>query len=191
MTTVDGAAPERFRTHHLTYRQSERRVRGGPLYHNLHPMLAKRLDLWRLSNFQLRRLPSAEDVYVFHGVARDNPDDQRLFALAEVRDLTPARDATGAVRYPRLELMGCSRSPRCGTRYHASPQRERPAANRIVLYVRPPWTCRPRPGRSWPAPWRPRGRRRPGEGGAAGTASPTPTAARDTVLHVEGLDGRA
>ncbi len=58
-------------------------------------MLAKRLDLWRLANFPLRRLRSAEDVYVFHGVAHDNPADQRLFALAEVRDLTPVRDADG------------------------------------------------------------------------------------------------
>ena len=65
-------------------------------------------DLWRLANFRLRRLPSAADVHVFHGVAHDNPDDQRLFALAEVRDLVPARHAFGTVSYPRLELMGLS-----------------------------------------------------------------------------------
>ena len=58
----------------------------------LHPMMAERLDLWRLSNFALERLPSAEDVYLFRGVARENPKDERLFALAEVRDLTPVRD---------------------------------------------------------------------------------------------------
>ena len=46
-----------------------------PLYRNLHPMLAKRLDLWRLANFRLERLASAEDVYLFHGVAHDNPKD--------------------------------------------------------------------------------------------------------------------
>ena len=106
VTTVDGAAPERFRTHHVTYRQRDGQFVEDPLYRNLHPMLAKRLDLWRLANFELRRLRSAEDVYVFHGVAHDNPADHRLFALAEVRDLTPVRAADGAVRYPRLELMG-------------------------------------------------------------------------------------
>ena len=73
----------------MTYRQRDGQFVEDPLYRNLHPMLAKRLDLWRLSNFTLRRLRSAEDVYVFHGVAHDNPADQRLFALAEVRDLTP------------------------------------------------------------------------------------------------------
>ena len=91
VTTVDGAAPERFRTHHVTYRQRDGQFVEDPLYRNLHPMLAKRLELWRLANFELRRLRSAEDVYVFHGVAHDNPADHRLFALAEVRDLTPVR----------------------------------------------------------------------------------------------------
>ena len=90
----------------MTYRQPDGQFVEDTAYRNLHPMLAKRLDLWRLSNFTLRRLRSAEDVYVFHGVAHDNPADQRLFALAEVRDLTPIRADTGAVRYPLLELMG-------------------------------------------------------------------------------------
>ena len=72
----------------------------------LHPMMAHRLHLWRLSEFALERLPSAEDVYLFHGVARANPKDERLFALAEVRDLTPVRDDAGrVVALPELERM--------------------------------------------------------------------------------------
>jgi acetyl-CoA carboxylase carboxyltransferase component/biotin carboxyl carrier protein len=139
VTTIDGPAPERFRTHHVTYRQRDGQFVEDPLYRNLHPMLAKRLDLWRLSNFTLRRLRSAEDVYVFHGVARDNPADQRLFALAEVRDLTPARAASGAMRYPRLELMGLQALSAMQEALATFDGRNRPAANRIVLYVRPPW----------------------------------------------------
>jgi len=145
ITTVDGDDPERFRTHHLTFRQRDGHFVEDPLYRNLHPMLAKRLDLWRLANFKLRRLRSAEDVYVFHGVARDNPADHRLFALAEVRDLTPVPGEDGTVRYPRLELMG---SLALSAMWEALPTfdpRERPAANRIVLYVRPPWDV-PREG---------------------------------------------
>jgi hypothetical protein len=61
----------------------ERPARG------LHPMTAKRLELWRLGEFDLARLPSAEDVYLFHAVARANPGDERVFAIAEVRDVTP------------------------------------------------------------------------------------------------------
>ena len=139
VTTVDGAAPERFRTHHVTYRQRDGQFVEDPLYRNLHPMLAKRLDLWRLANFELRRLRSAEDVYVFHGVAHDNPADHRLFALAEVRDLTPVRAADGAVRYPRLELMGVLALSAMWEALATFDRRERPAANRIVLYIRPPW----------------------------------------------------
>ena len=67
-------------------------------------MIAERLNLWRLSNFKLERLPSAEDIYLFHAVADENPKDERLIALAEVRDLTPARDSAGRViGYPLLE----------------------------------------------------------------------------------------
>ena len=62
VTTLEGEAPERFRTHHMTYRQRDGQFVEDTLYRNLHPMLAKRLDLWRLSNFALRRLRSAEDV---------------------------------------------------------------------------------------------------------------------------------
>ncbi|WP_199512560.1 ATP-binding protein [Nucisporomicrobium flavum] len=142
VTMVDGSAPERFRTHHVTYRQSDGDFVEDRLYRNLHPMLAKRLDLWRLGNFRLERLRSAEDVYLFHGVARDNPKDHRLFALTEVRDLRPARDAGGAMRYPSLELMGLralSGIREALTALGTDP----PAANRIVLYVRPPWDLTP------------------------------------------------
>ena len=58
-------------------------------------MIADRLELWRLSNFDLERLPSAQDVYLFRAQARENPRDQRLLALAEVTDLTPVRDEDG------------------------------------------------------------------------------------------------
>ncbi len=69
-------------------------------------MIAKRLRLWRLQDFNIERLPSAEDVYLIHAVARDNPKDERLFACAEVRDLTPVRDDGGRiVQLPHLERM--------------------------------------------------------------------------------------
>ena len=39
-----------------------------------------------------------------HGVAHENPRDERLFAVAEVRDLTPVRDEAGRiVHLPQLE----------------------------------------------------------------------------------------
>ena len=44
--------------------------------------------------FELERLASPEDVYLFRGTAHENPKDERLFALAEVRDMTPVYDST-------------------------------------------------------------------------------------------------
>jgi len=69
-------------------------------------MMGERLHIWRLANFQIERLPSVEDVYLFHGTAHDNPSDERLFALAEVRDMTPLRDESGKImQIPHHERM--------------------------------------------------------------------------------------
>ncbi len=104
----------------------------------LHPMMSHRLHLWRLREFELERLPAAEDVYLFHGVARANAKDERLFALAEVRDLTPVRDADGRVAaLPELErvlveaLEGIRRF-----QAHRRPSK-RLQWNRILLHVWP------------------------------------------------------
>ena len=140
VTTTGGDRDDHFRTLHLSYRS---RADGGlqedRLYRNLHPMIGKRLDLWRLSNFRLERLASPEDIYLFHGVAHENSRDHRLFALAEVRDLTPVRDTAGVITYPWLERMGLQALAAMRTALAGHPLRERPRANRIVLYVRPPW----------------------------------------------------
>jgi acetyl/propionyl-CoA carboxylase alpha subunit/acetyl-CoA carboxylase carboxyltransferase component len=134
---------EHFRTVHLSYRPAAGGgLREDQLYRNLHPMLAKRLDLWRLSNFTLERLPSAEDVYLFHGVAHENPKDHRLFALAEVRDLTGVQTATGT-SYPWLERIGLQALAAMRAALVRYPPKDRPKANRIVLYVRTPWDVPP------------------------------------------------
>ena len=44
----------------------------------LHPMIARRLNLWRLANFVIERLPAAPEVHLFRCVARENPADERL-----------------------------------------------------------------------------------------------------------------
>jgi len=149
VTHEQGDLPEHLRTQHFTFRQEQ----DGDfvedmLYRNLHPMLAKRLDLWRLSNFELSRLASPEDVYLFRGVARENPKDVRLFALAEVRDLTPSQpDAAHVVHYPALERVGMSALAAMRGALAGIPTRQRPSGNRMVLYVRPPFDV---PRRVWP-----------------------------------------
>ena len=45
-------------------------------------------------------------MYLFHARARDNERDERLVAVAEVRDLTPGRDDAGrVVALPDLERI--------------------------------------------------------------------------------------
>ena len=104
----------------------------------MHPMMAARMDFWRLSNFELERLPSAPEVHLFRAVARENPRDERLVALAEVRDLSPVRDETGTITaIPQLErtvrqAFESMRSVQSGLR-----PRERMLWNRLLLYVWP------------------------------------------------------
>ncbi len=91
---------------HLTFRRDGERFREREHLRGIHPLIAGRLDLWRLERFTLTRLPSSEGVYLFDAVARETPADHRLFALAEVRDLTPARDEDGRVTgLPELERI--------------------------------------------------------------------------------------
>jgi acetyl/propionyl-CoA carboxylase alpha subunit/acetyl-CoA carboxylase carboxyltransferase component len=122
-----------------TFRSGPGGFREQRLYRGLHPMTAKRLELWRLRNFFVNRLPSVEDVYLFHGIARDNPKDERLFALAEVRDVTTIRDGHGRlVQIPHLDrvLMETLAAIR-GVQLRRLPS-ERLQWNRVLLYVRPP-----------------------------------------------------
>ena len=123
----------------FTYRPGDNSYEEETLYRGVHPMMGKRLHLWRLSNFKIERLPSVEDVYLLHAVARDNPKDERLFAAAEVRDVTPVRDDAGRiVQLPHLERM--LMEALAAVRLFQSRRRpqERLYWNRVFLYVWPP-----------------------------------------------------
>ena len=105
----------------------------------LHPEMAERLRLWRLAEFELERLPSAEDVYLLHATAHSNPSDERLFAVAEVRDLTPVRDDAGrVVALPELERMLGEALEGIRRAQAGRSARERLLWNRVLLYVWPP-----------------------------------------------------
>ena len=123
---------------HFTFRAADGGFVEDKPYRSLHPMIGKRLDLWRLEGFDLERLPSAEDVYLFRGVARENPKDERLFALAEVRDLTPATDAHGRlVSLPQMErtLLEAFEAIRLFQAHRKV--EDRLQWNRVFLYVWP------------------------------------------------------
>ena len=121
-----------------TFFRSGEGWRENPDLRGMHPMMAARLDFWRLVNFELELLPSAPEVHLFRAVARENPRDERLVALGEVRDLSPVRDESGTITaLPQLErtvrqAFESMRSIQSGRR-----PRERLLWNRLVLYVWP------------------------------------------------------
>jgi acetyl/propionyl-CoA carboxylase alpha subunit/acetyl-CoA carboxylase carboxyltransferase component len=74
------------------------------LVRGLHPMVGRRLDLWRLRDFEITRLDSLDEILLYHCVGKDNPSDQRLVALAQVRELAVMRDEEGRVSsLPQVE----------------------------------------------------------------------------------------
>jgi len=129
---------------HFTYRPCNGTYEEEKFYRGLHPMMGKRLHLWRLNNFNIERLPSVEDVYLIRGVARDNPKDERLFVCAEVRDLTPVRDQAGRiVHLPHLERMFAEALAAIRLFQSRRKPNQRLHWNRILLYVWPPFNLKP------------------------------------------------
>ena len=80
--------------------------RDHEVHPGMHPMVAQRLEVWRLANFKTEQLPAPEHIYLFHAVARDNPKDERLFSFVDVRDTTPRRTPSGELEaLPHLEHL--------------------------------------------------------------------------------------
>jgi acetyl/propionyl-CoA carboxylase alpha subunit/acetyl-CoA carboxylase carboxyltransferase component len=126
--------------HHFTFRASAAGMTEERLIRGLHPFVAQRMQLERLSKFHLTRLPSSdEEVYLFQCVARDNPPDDRLVAFAQVRDLTMLREQDGRLMaLPTAEdtIAACLDSIRRAQ--SRRPSKKRFSTNRIVVYVWPP-----------------------------------------------------
>ncbi|SDB80718.1 Acetyl/propionyl-CoA carboxylase, alpha subunit [Raineyella antarctica] len=69
----------------------DRLVRG------MHPLVGRRLNLWRLREFDVTRIDVPGDVLLYECVARSNPSDRRLVAAAQVRQLAVVRDEEGRI----------------------------------------------------------------------------------------------
>ena len=113
--------------HHFTFRPSAHGLRRSGCIRGLHPRIAQRMQLERLREFDLTRLPVARRGGLpLPVVARENPSDERLVALGQVRDLTPLRDDDGRlVALPAAEDIWPRASTRSAGRSH-SPARRRP-----------------------------------------------------------------
>ncbi|MFJ1758746.1 biotin carboxylase N-terminal domain-containing protein [Amycolatopsis sp. NPDC088138] len=137
-TTVAGTSGAVMH-HHFTFRPDGAGFAEDRLIRGLHPMIAQRLQLQRLREFDLTRLPSSdEEIYLFKAVAKSNPADERLIAMGQVRDLTPLREADGRlVSLPAVEdaITACLDAIR--NIQAQRPQNKRFDTNRIMMYVWP------------------------------------------------------
>lgn len=140
LTTTVAGSRGAVMHHHFTFRPSATGMTEERLIRGLHPYIAQRMQMERLSKFDLTRLPSLdEEVYLFQCVARENPSDERLVAFAQVRDLTELREHDGRlVALPTAEdtVAACVDSIRRAQ--SRRPSNKRLSTNRIVIYVWPP-----------------------------------------------------
>ncbi len=101
------------------------------------PSTARRLELDRLERFEFKRLPSDDDVVLFHARARENAEDVRLLAFGEVRSLE--RLGTGRpLRLPHIERVFHAAVRAIEAARAAHDPRRRLQWNRITLRVVPP-----------------------------------------------------
>ena len=82
---------------YFTFRPGPDGVIEDDLVRGVHPMVGRRLNLWRLRDFNVTRLDAPADVLLYQCVAPDNAADQRLVALSQIRELAVVREADGRV----------------------------------------------------------------------------------------------
>ncbi|HEY3766297.1 MAG TPA: biotin/lipoyl-containing protein, partial [Gaiellales bacterium] len=91
---------------YFTFRPDADALIEDGLVRGLHPMVGRRLDLWRLRDFEITRVDAPEDVLLYHCIAKNNQADQRLVALTQVRELAVVRDDEGRlVSLPQVERV--------------------------------------------------------------------------------------
>ena len=137
-TTVAGTSGAVMH-HHFTFRPDRAGFAEDRLIRGLHPQIAQRLQLYRLREFDLTRLPSAdEEIYLFKAVAKSNSADERLIAMGQVRDLTPLRESDGRlVALPTVEDAITAGLDAIRNIQAQRPQNKRFDTNRIMMYVWP------------------------------------------------------
>jgi acetyl/propionyl-CoA carboxylase alpha subunit/acetyl-CoA carboxylase carboxyltransferase component len=71
--------------------------------HGVHPEAAARIDLQRLRGFELERLPAPDSLYAFHGRSHEEPGDERIFVLGDLRSRSPDTGRDAALHFPAFE----------------------------------------------------------------------------------------
>ncbi|MCP4035504.1 MAG: biotin/lipoyl-binding protein, partial [bacterium] len=106
-------------------------------YLDLHPETAERIDLDRLRNFALDRLPSEEGIFSFHGRSREEAGDERIFVLADARDRSPGATPDAADRIPAFVRVFHRAARSLRTTLQTRDPHRRLQWNRIAIFVAP------------------------------------------------------
>ncbi|MEU7612612.1 biotin carboxylase N-terminal domain-containing protein [Micromonospora sp. NPDC049204] len=124
---------------HFTFRRRAAGLVEDTVIRGVHPLIGRRLHLWRLRDFHLTQLPAPPDMLLYHAVAKDNPTDQRLVAMAQLRRFEPVRDSDGAiiaVRGAETVLSVCAEAV-AKARRELDPAGGRLDLNHVWLDIRP------------------------------------------------------
>jgi acetyl-CoA carboxylase carboxyltransferase component len=134
--TLTAVAPEGALSHR-TFTYTSEGLRAEPDDLGVHPETARRIDLDRLDEFLLERIPAADGIYCFRGRSREVPADERIFVLADARSRSPDDGRDAALHLPAFEhaFYEATRALRAILVEH-DPER-RLQWNRIALFVAP------------------------------------------------------
>ncbi|HEX2484413.1 MAG TPA: carboxyl transferase domain-containing protein, partial [Myxococcota bacterium] len=88
---------------HVTIVASREGLHVDASLHGMHPEAAGRVDLGRLARFELERCDAPDGIYAFYGRSRDEPGDERVFVLADVRGRSPDEGQAAELYVPIFE----------------------------------------------------------------------------------------
>ncbi len=103
--------------------------------YGLHPQTAERVELYRYSTFDLKRLSAPRDTYCFVGTSLEMPEDERMFVMADIRGRPPGDSKLAHSFVPLFEraFHDATRTLRMHLSTHDP--RRRLQWNRITLFL--------------------------------------------------------
>ena len=122
---------------HFTFVPTPGGFKEDESLHGVHPEAAKRVDLGRLCEFALERLPAPEGLYAFWGKSREDPSDERMFVLADLRSRSPDPGREAALHVPAFEHMFFEATRALRNHLALRDPQRRLQWNRIGIYLAP------------------------------------------------------
>jgi len=122
---------------HQTFTPSGHGFQEDVSTYGLHPEAAARVDLDRLQGFVLERIAGPEGIYCFQGRARDEPGDERVFVLADLRSRSPEDGRDAGLHVPAFEHAFYEATRALRNILADRDPKRRMQWNRISIYVAP------------------------------------------------------